>query len=410
MVLRSLTHRRCAAIALAASLMASGFAIAPSAIAAPSKPKITVVSFVGPNGSQPSGSPNCYTASQTFNGKAACFGSTYVGGGLGFGSIYRTEPDGSKPRVIYSFNVFQGLMPSQSVVLGPDGATLYGTTSQGGASGSGEIFAYNMQTRTMTRLASFTGPGGSTPQGPPIIVNGTLFGVAGQGGANGYGVIYALPLSGGPVQILHNFAGGTADTATPFGSLLFNPTDGLLYGIGFAGTQGQLGGIFSIAPDGTNYQVRAAFTPSSGGAVQMGALVLGPTGLMYGNGWVGGANQLGTIFTFNPETNALSTLFNYTAQTGTQPYNSLLVSPSGKWLYALTWQGGKKKVGTVLAVAIDGSSSRILLDLDLATTGGMTFASPTLALQGNRLLAAMSQGGKSNTGTLLTVTIPAAYR
>jgi len=407
---KDLARRRQATIALTVSLMVSGFAMAPFATAAPSKPKVTVVSFVGPNGSQPSGSPNCYPASQTFNGKAACFGSTYVGGNFGYGSIYKTGPDGSNPRVIYSFNVFQGLMPSQSVVLGPDGATLYGATSQGGASGSGEVFAYNMQTRTITRLASFTGPGGSTPQGPPIIVNGTLFGLAGQGGANGYGVIYAQPLSGGPMQILHNFAGGTTDTATPFGSLLFNPADGLLYGVGFAGTQGQMGGIFSISPDGTNYQLRATFTPATGGVVQMGALVLGPSGLMYGNGWVGGANQLGTIFTFNPGTNALSTLFNYTTQTGTQPYNSLLISPSGKWLYTITWQGGKNKAGTILAVAIDGSSSRVLLDLDLAKTGGVTFANPTLALKGNRLLAAMSQGGKANTGTLLTLTLPAAYR
>ena len=142
----------------------------------------------------------------------------------------------------------------------------------------------------------------------------------------------------------------------------------------------------------------------------MGALVLGPSGLMYGNGWVGGANQLGTIFTFNPGANALSTLFNYTTQTGTQPYNSLLISPSGKWLYTITWQGGKNKAGTILAVAIDGSSSRVLLDLDLAKTGGVTFANPTLALKGNRLLAAMSQGGKANTGTLLNLPIPAAYR
>ncbi|KAI9021126.1 hypothetical protein DFJ74DRAFT_671973 [Hyaloraphidium curvatum] len=371
---------------------------------------VSVVNFVGANGALPSASPNCYPARLTWNRVATCYGATYVGGPTGYGAVYATDGDGSNLRVIFSFDVFTGLMPSQSPVLGPDGATVYGTTSQGGSAGSGVIYSVNAKTGAQAMIASFTGPGGSTPQGPPIVYNGKLYGLAGQGGANGYGIIYSLPLSGGQINVLHNFKGGSNDTATSFGSLLYNPKDNLLYGMGFTATSGNIGGIFSIRPDGSNYRLRARFSATTSGAVQMGGFARAPNGLLYGNGWVGGAYGKGALFAFNPATNVVKPVFNYNTTTGTQPYNSPAISTSGKWIFVLTWQGGAHGDGTILAVSLDGRKYAVLKNFERSVTGGQSSANPTLTVQGDRLLAAMSNGGSFNTGTLVSMWLAPEFR
>lgn len=372
--------------------------------------KTVITTFTSTNGGLPSASPNCYPASATWNKKAACFGAGYVGGNPGYGTLYSTNGNGTGLRTLLNFTVFNGLMPSQAPVLGPDGATLYGTTTQGGDSGVGLVYAYNMQSKTMTTLASFNGTNGGTEQGAPIIVGNNLYGFAGQGGAFSSGVIWTLPLSGGSIQVLHSFAGGQSDFAIPFGSPTYNPTDGQVYGIGFTGGPTRLGGIFSIAPDGSNYQVRAGLSLSTGAAPQMGALSIGPDGQMYGNGWLGGVNQLGTIFAFNPATNNVSTVFNYTNATGTQPYSGVQFSTSGNWMYVLGWQGGKYGQGTIVAVSIDGTRSRVLANLRYESTGGRSFAKPSLSVDGNRIIAAVTLGGAKNFGTLISMPIPANLR
>lgn len=250
--------------------------------------------------------------------------------------VAQIDPSGTSVRTIYSFNVVKGLTPSQGPILLSDKRTLVGTTSQGGSSGSGLIYAYDLPNCTMSTLASFTGPGGSTPQAPPIEVDGVLYGIAGQGGAYGYGVVWSL-VSGGTIKVLHSFQGGANDTATPFGALTFNPADGLLYGMGFTAGANGLGGIFSLRRDGSGYTLRASLTQETGGAPQMGALVIGRDGGMFGNSWAGGAGGAGALFRFDPRTSALSTVFSYNATTGTQPYNGVAESPSGRWLYAVAW-------------------------------------------------------------------------
>lgn len=349
-------------------------------------------------------------AAKTWNKKAICYGATYAGGSVGYGLIYSTDTNGMNLKPLFSFSVVDGLMPSQAPVLANDGMTLLGTTSQGGDAGSGAIYSYNTKTGQEKLLASFTGPGGSTPQGGPIIIGNTAYGVAGQGGAYGYGVVYSVPVAGGTVNVMHHFASGTNDTGTCFNQLVYNPNDKLLYGVGFAGAANGMGGVFSIKLDGSGYKLRSSFTPETGAAVQMGGFIVAKNGLMYANGWVGGSNKQGTLMSFNPKTNVVKSIFSYSTETGTQPYNSPIISASGKWFYVLTWLGGKNNVGTILAVSIDGKKYKVLKELDLNSTGGRTFASPKLNLAGDRILAAMSQGGSSQTGTLISYYIPIEYR
>lgn len=367
----------------------------------------------GLNGNAPTSAPTCVPADASIPGiygQEWCFGTTYLGGTINTGTIYRIKPDGSKHTVIHSFDVMHGLTPSQQPAISKDRQHLYGTTSQGGLYGSGIIYDFNLQSGEISILASFSGPVGSTPQAPPIIVGNALYGVTGQSGASGYGTVWTIPLSGGEITVLHSFAGGSGDVATPFGALTYNPLDKRLYGMSFTAAAHNGGGIFSVALDGSNYQLRASFDQSTGYAPQMGALLLASDGMLYGNAWSGGTDNAGTIFRFNPLNNALGAIFNYTNSTGTHPYNQLAESPSGNWLYSVSWLEGSKGAGAVLAVKRDGSSYVTLLTLNEKTTGGKSQSGAAIDSSGKNILIGVSGGSPKHIGSILSIRIPDKYR
>ncbi len=380
------------------------------------KAKVTIVDF-NPvvNGVAPGYGPNCYVQPDG----EWCYGAAYLGGqGSMYGSLYKVRPDGSGLETIYSFDIVHGWAPGPSPVLDPSGTRLYGTTSQGGQNGIGVVYAFSLADRKMSTLATFAGPSGSCSWSHMLLGN-TLYGLAGQGGAHGYGTIWAVDASGSStLKVLHDFSGGPSDVATAFSTpLTYNPRDGLLYGMAFtAGTNG-LGGIFSIRPDGSEYRLRASFSEATGDRPQLGELALDPsTELLYGAGWMGGQNNLGTLFVFNPADDTITPLLSLTEQTGTKPYSAPAISKSGRWIYMVTWQGGSDDVtpvgrgyGTILVIKKDGSDWRVLYQFT-KKSGGLSWATPELNQDGSRLIATTVVGGKYGVGTLVSLEIPAQFQ
>jgi uncharacterized repeat protein (TIGR03803 family) len=358
------------------------------------------VRFNGSNGMGLPYSPNCSAD--------WCYGTTWFGGSINMGTIYRVKPNGTNFSLVGSFFAANGLQPSQAPAISSDGTTLYGTTSQGGDAGSGVIYQANTTTGAITVLDSFTGPNGSTPQAPPIIVGDNLYGVAGQGGQYSRGVVWMLPRSGGEITVLHSFTGGTGDVATPFGALTLNPNDGMLYGMAFTQAANGIGGIFKVNPGTNSYELVASFTQATSGVPQTGALVVGPDQALYGNGWAFGKNGAGSVFRFDPVTNQIDAVFSYSPTTGTQPYGGVVFSPSGKWMYSLTWKGGKYGGGTLLAIKTDGSDYRILQQFN-RKTGLNNSAAPTITADGQRLVFTQN-GGTHPMGVLYSMKIPASVR
>jgi len=67
------------------------------------------------------------------------YGVTLVGGDFGAGNVFKIDPSGNET-VLYSFTGgSDGLYPSSTLLLSPDG-TLYGTTLEGGNYGHGTVF------------------------------------------------------------------------------------------------------------------------------------------------------------------------------------------------------------------------------------------------------------------------------
>jgi len=136
--------------------------------------------------------------------------------------------------------------------------------------------------------------------------SGVLYGSTFSGSGNaGYGTVYTLtPAVDGSwtESILYRFSGAGDDTQSPQGSLAVSH-NGVLYGTGVNGGLFGRGGIFSIAPDGTE-TVLYNFGSTSADAVGPQGVVLGKNGSLYGTTTSGGTNNAGTVFELTPPATA----------------------------------------------------------------------------------------------------------
>jgi uncharacterized repeat protein (TIGR03803 family) len=144
-------------------------------VAAQAQTFTVLFSFNGGDGASPQ-------AGLIMDAQGNLYGTTWAGG-VGWGTVFRLDPSG-KETVLHSFtdNFSDGASPFGSVIMDAAG-NLYGTTYVGGGHGYGTVFKLE-PSGTETVLHSFTdGADGSLPSGNLIIdADGNLYGVADYGG------------------------------------------------------------------------------------------------------------------------------------------------------------------------------------------------------------------------------------
>jgi uncharacterized repeat protein (TIGR03803 family) len=125
------------------------------------------------------------------------YGTTYVGGPGGIGTVFMLAPSGGEWtfNLLYGFSGNDGVEPYVGLVMDMVG-NLYGTTLYGGTYNCGTAFKLSPSDGgwTHTTLHDFTcGSDGWQPWGRPILDgNGNLYGTTWVGGAHGYGVIWEI--------------------------------------------------------------------------------------------------------------------------------------------------------------------------------------------------------------------------
>jgi uncharacterized repeat protein (TIGR03803 family) len=153
---------------------------------------------------------------------------------------------------------------------------LYGVTSAGGAANDGTVFSFDTTAGTETVLHAFSGTDGQTPAYAPILgADGALYGTTPAGGTGGYGVVYRLDQQSGVETVILNF-------------------------------------------NGTN-------------GANPNALTLGPSGVLYAttHGVYGAADLRGSIFTLDPSTGILTTLYSFSDEPGSSPFYSVVLAKDG---------------------------------------------------------------------------------
>jgi uncharacterized repeat protein (TIGR03803 family) len=291
--------------------------------------------------------------------KGTFYGTTESGGPAGYGTVFAIAPSGTET-VLHYFGSSSGDGTFPQAGLTNVNGTLYGTTSQGGATNHGTVFAIK-PSGGETVLYSFMGKcngscsDGAYPEAVLLSVEGTLYGTTQEGGANNYGTVFTITPSG-TETVLYSFKGGKAkDGQFPQAGLI--NIKGTLYGTTYEGGPKELGTVFAVTPSGTE-TVLHRFASRSGDGANPAAVLIDVNGKLYGTTFDGGTHAYGTVFAITPSgKETVLHSFGSSAGDGEEPEYAGLINVKGT-LYGTTARGGGTNGGgTVFKITPSGKET-----------------------------------------------------
>jgi uncharacterized repeat protein (TIGR03803 family) len=224
------------------------------------------------------------------------YGMTLYGGNSDYGTIFKIQTDGSGFTLLHEFagGAADGAEPRGDLII--SGSTLYGMTYYGGDYDVGTIFNIQTGSTGFTLLHAFAGGAndGAYPYGSLIISGSTIYGITKNGGDDDYGTVFKMETDSSGYTLLHEFAGGTADGVWPYGSLIISGS--ALFGMTeFGGNN--YGTIFKIQTNGSGFALLHKFAGGAAdGAIPFGSLIISGSAL-FGMTYGGGDSDKGVIFT-----------------------------------------------------------------------------------------------------------------
>lgn len=256
------------------------------------------------------------------------WGTTSSGGNGTHGTVYSIDNAGSDFTVVHEFTSNAGDNAAPRGNLLASGGRLWGTSDAGGENGLGYIYSLKEIGTEFTRHYSFklTDSDGRVPWCTLIEHNGRFWGATVTGGETGNGVLFSLANDGSDYQIEHHFADANATGWQPnsnfieFGDKLIGTTN--------SGGIHDFGVIYSLAKDGSSYSILHNFNFIDGsgpvGLIQFDNKLWGMTG-------GGGEDGVGTIFTFNPEDGLFTKVHDFNGSDGARPVGTLVESNGILW-------------------------------------------------------------------------------
>ena len=283
----------------------------------------------------------------------ALFGTTEGGGN--FGTAFKVWPVGNgwREAVVHSFGTgSDGAQPMGGVVFDSAG-NFYGTTSLGGAYGNGAVFEVT-RSGVESVIYSFTGgsDGTNPAAGVTLDSHGNLYGTTSFGGANGVGVVYELSPSGSnwTETVLYSFQ-GQSDGQNPVGGVILDQ-EGNLYGGTFDGGVNGGGTVYELSPSGGGWTMTILYSFAGGYGGPYNKLTFDAKGNLYGTTNAEGANGLGSVFKLTPANGnwTFTDLYDFQGgNSGASPYGSLAVDAHGN-IFGTAVVGGKKNQGVVFEI------------------------------------------------------------
>ena len=316
---------------------------------------VTVYSYTNSDGANPAA--GLVLAGNTLYGTAS------TGGSAGKGTIFSINTNGTGFTTLHHFNGSDGATPVANLLL--VGNTLYGTASAGGDGSRGCVYSIKTDGTEFTALYSFsagsiifpfpfsiTNSDGASPKSGLILSGRTLYGTSSAGGISGGGTVFALTTNGTGFTNLHNFVG--IEGSNPRGSLVM--LTNLLYGTTRIGGRWSDGTIFAIGTNGSGFTNLYNFTASisnfvanADGAQPLAGLTLFGNNL-YGTTSAYGDPGSGTLFVINPDGTGFTVLHRFLSGEGFAPSAGLL--PVGNALFGTTQNGGNSNGGTFFSLSL----------------------------------------------------------
>jgi uncharacterized repeat protein (TIGR03803 family) len=331
------------------------------------------------------------------------FGMNYEGGAYNYGCIYRLKTDGTGFTKLLDFSgTGNGANPMGALSI--SGNVLYGMTNKGGSSNNyGCIFKINTDGSGYTKMASFNGSNGAFPYGSSLVPDDTvLYGMT-EADLSNHGCIFKIKKNGTVIKKFHSFS-EAGDGSYPYGSLVLS--DNLLYGMTEMGGANDSGCIFRIDINGNNYLKIFDFKSKENGGYPYGSLIIsGDT--LFGMTSKGGTNDLGTIFRIKTNGTDFIKLLDFNgSDNGSSPAGSLILI--GNVLYGTTPSGGSGNNGCIFKINTDGTGYSKLIDFSLST--GTSAGYVTLVSDGTYLYGTTSNGGNNSNGVVFKYLIAPAIQ
>jgi len=294
----------------------------------------TLATFNGVNGADP-------VAGLTLDAAGNLFGATAYGGSAGDGTLFELAKGATAVTTLATFAGANGSVP-QSVLTADAAGDLFGVTNLGGSANVGTVFELVKGATAVTTLASFNGPNGSYGEGGVTIDGaGNIYGTTVYGGSSGSGTIFELVKGATTVTTVASFTGPNGSTAR---SGVTADAAGNLFGVTYDGGSSNVGTIYELAKGATAVATLATFTGANG-ANPIGNLKVDAAGNLYGTTSTGGGGGQGTVFELFKGASVISTLATFTSATGGNPYAGLTLDSAGN-LFGTTTTGG----GTVFEI------------------------------------------------------------
>ena len=182
------------------------------------------------------------------------------------------------------------------------------------------------------------------------------------------------------------------------------------------GGTNNVGTIFSIAENGTDYQLHVSLATSSGAESHSCFEIVND--LLFGMTASGGDDDEGVVFSFDPSAPTptptatptpppnFDTLFSFACKTGgKEPHGRLTLDPNGTTIYGMTRKGGARGFGVVFSIDTSGNNYTVLHDFNGGDDDGATSDHGYVVQFGDHLYGMTTNGGHHNDGVIFRVKI-----
>lgn len=329
------------------------------------------------------------------------YGTANNGGEFNSGALFFVNGDGTGYTVIYNFRLdTDGASPVAGLIELTNGR-LCGITSFGGENNFGTIFSINKDGSDFQVFYHFDELDGGNPQSSPFQAsNGKIYGTTIEGGFEDSGVLYSINPDGTGYEVVH-FFDRFNQGARGFGQLM-EDSNGILYGTLSEGGPFQAGGVFQINLDGTGFNVLQSFSfDTASSPSPLGGLVMASNGRLYGTSANGGLEFKGTVFSINPDGSDYEIVHEFIGDEGSIPLFGLELVEIDSTLYGTSFSGGTNGNGTIYKVGLDGNGFTKLFDFQ-ESTGAGPIAGMTLGADG-LLYGLTNRDGGTRGGTLYRI-------
>ena len=274
----------------------------------------------------------------------------------------------------------------------------------GGSSGSGVLFKYDPQTATYSKLIDFTRFDGTQPIRKLLEAsNGKLYGLTTYGGSDGHGVIYEYDKTRNILTTRIGFDLSTGG-GLPYGSLT-QASNGKLYGVTHLGGANEDGTLFEFDINSNSFATKISFNKSNSGNHPWGSLLQASNGKFYGLTHSGGINGGGTLFEYDSEEDTYTKKYDFGSQLhdsdkGYNPFGSLIESSDDGMLYGMTSGGGSavNPSGVIFKYNVHTSVLEKVVDISL-DQGGQPLGDLVEASNG-KFYGVTNDGGTNRLGVL----------